>query len=80
MRSIETIKARSSVDDLVRATIRPEREHRQAYEATLSSCGLSRPSWASLTEEDREEFRMINRLVWADIPSITETIPLQPGT
>ncbi|MEJ1938171.1 hypothetical protein WDZ92_48880, partial [Nostoc sp. NIES-2111] len=75
MRTSETIEARLIMDDLLRATIRPERDHRLAYEATLSSCGLSRPTWSSLTEEEREELRMINRLVWAGMPTITECIP-----
>ncbi|MGY3582262.1 hypothetical protein ACVIGB_000813 [Bradyrhizobium sp. USDA 4341] len=77
MRMIETAEA-STADDLLRTTIRTEREHRLAYEAALASSGLARPAWTSLTEEDREEFRMINRLVWAGMPTITQHIPLQP--
>lgn len=78
MSMIDTIEVRPSADELLRHTIRTEREHRLAYEETLARSGLTKPAWNALTEEEREEFRIINRLVWVDMPECDEGIPFRP--
>lgn len=75
---MSTIEAYASADERLRATIRTERDHRLAYENSLARSGLSRPSWRALTEEEREELRNINRLVWAEMPECLESVPFRP--
>lgn len=75
---IDTLAPSPSADELLRHTIRTEREHRLAYEETLAQSGLTKPAWNALSEEEREELRIINRLVWADMPECDEAVPFRP--
>lgn len=67
-----------SADERLRATIRTERDHRLAYESSLARSGLTRPSWTALTEDQREELRIINRFAWAEMPECLEDVPFRP--